>query len=65
MSIEPDSTNQSIKVSVTGEASESVEWKIGLNLTKIGFQDVYSIIYEDGNNVINEDSNNLVSELNF
>tara|TARA_R100000655_G_scaffold51305_1_gene88983 strand:+ start:12041 stop:14539 length:2499 start_codon:yes stop_codon:yes gene_type:complete len=65
LSIEPDSTNQSIKVSVTGEASESVEWKIGLNLTKIGFQDVYSIIYEDGNNIINEDSNNLVSELNF
>tara|TARA_R100000664_G_scaffold11551_1_gene18743 strand:+ start:1917 stop:4415 length:2499 start_codon:yes stop_codon:yes gene_type:complete len=65
LSIEPDSTNQSIKVSVTGDASESIEWKIGLNLTKIGFQDVYSFIYEDGDNIITEDSNNLVSELNF
>ena len=65
LSIEPDSTNQAIKVSVTGEASDTIEWKIGLNLTKIGFQDVYSFIYEDGNNIITEDSNNLVSELNF
>ena len=62
LSIEPDSTNQSIKVSVTGDASESIEWKINLDLTITTFADAMSLIFEDGNNIITEASDNLTTE---
>ena len=65
LSIEPDTTNQTIKVSVVGEASESVEWKININLAEVSFLDTYDFIFEDGNNVITEASDDLVTELNI
>jgi hypothetical protein len=65
LSVEPDSTNQAIKVSVVGEASESVEWKININLAEVSFLDTYDFIFEDGNNVITEASDDLVTELNI
>ena len=65
LSIEPDTTNQTIKVSVVGEASESVVWKININLAEVSFLDTYDFIFEDGNNVITEASDDLVTELNI
>ena len=65
LSVEPDTTNQTIKVSVVGEASESVEWKININLAEVSFLDTYDFIFEDGNNVITEASDDLVTELNI
>ena len=58
-------TNKSIKVSVTGDSSESMEWKVNLDLTLTGFQDSFSLIYEDDNNIITEASDNLVTQLNL
>ena len=65
LSIEPDSTNQAIKVSVTGDASESMQWKVNIDLAEVSFLDTYNFIFEDGNNVITEASDDLVTELNI
>ena len=65
LTIEGDNTNQSIKVSVTGDASDDIIWSVFLNVFSTGYKQPYSIIYEDGNNIITEASDNLTTQINI
>ena len=65
LTIEGDNTNQSIKVSVTGDASDDIIWSVFLNVFTTGYKQPYSIIYEDGNNIITEASDNLTTQINI
>lgn len=62
VALDIDNTNKTIKLTVIGEASDTVVWKSVIDSSIVTFEDPLNLIYEDDNNIITEASDNLTTE---